>query len=260
MGECLKKAPASTGEGNRGQSKRREPARLSGLAHTARIFQKYRGRRREAGATNPSANVVPRRGTEVFRFLIFTVRRTGRREARPLSRRRPLSSTGAGDFEVRSRYAPTALRLAPARLTQSSTSFRNRRLMRGARLLLLPALGFLSALFRCLRHLPSLLRHAALLAVSEWRCRPCPRGSRTLHWDYYSVIKKPVFLQHQARLSPRRHHRVRLEERAQTARHAAQHDRATPREKFFRTLKNPHNIWLSDAFDVCAIAESAASA
>ena len=137
---------------------------------------------------------------------------------------------------------------------------RNRRLMRGARLLLLPALGLLCALFRCLRHLPSLLRHAALLAVSEWRCRPCPRGSRTLHWDYYSVIKKPVFLQHQARLSPRRHHRVRLEERAQTARHAAQHDRATPREKFFRTLKNPHNIWLSDAFDVCAIAESAASA
>ena len=137
---------------------------------------------------------------------------------------------------------------------------RNRRLMRGARLLLLPALGLFSALFRGLRHLPSLLRHAALLAVSEWRCRPCPRGSRTLHWDYYSVIKKPVFLQHQARLSPRRHHRVRLEERAQTARHAAQHDRATPREKFFRTLKNPHNTWLSDAFDVCAIAESAASA
>ena len=77
MGECLKKAPASTGEGNRGQSKRREPARLSGLAHTARIFQKYRGRRREAGATNPSANVVPRRGTEVFRFLIFTVPERG---------------------------------------------------------------------------------------------------------------------------------------------------------------------------------------
>jgi hypothetical protein len=25
-------------------------------------------------------------------------------------------------------------------------------------------------------------------------------------------------------------------------------------------LENPHNIWLSDAFDVCAIAESAASA
>jgi hypothetical protein len=74
------------------------------------------------------------------------------------------------------------------------------------------------------------------------------------------VIKKPVFLQHQARLSPRRHHLVRLEERAQTARHAAQHDRATPREKFFRMLENPHNIWLSDAFDVCAIAESAASA
>ena len=200
-------------------------------------------------ATSPSANVVPRRGTEVFRFLIFTVRRAGTRETRPLSRRRPLSSTGAGDFEVRSRYAPTALRLAPARLTQSSTSFRNRRLMRGARLLLLPALGFLSALFRCLRHLPSLLRHAALLAVSEWRCRPCPRGSRTLHWDYYSVIKKPVFLQHQAHSHLRRQHGVRPQQRAQNARHVAQHDCATPRTRFFRMLGNAHKIWLSDAFD-----------
>jgi len=41
---------------------------------------------------------------------------------------------------------------------------RSRRLMRGARLLLLPAPGLLSALLRCLRCLPSLLRHAALLA------------------------------------------------------------------------------------------------
>jgi len=167
-------------------------------------------------ATSPSANVVPRRGTEVFRFLIFT--------------------------------APTALRLAPARLTQSSTSFRNRRLMRGARLLLLPALGLLCALFRCLRHLPSLLRHAALLAVSEWRCRPCPRGSRTLHWDYYSVIKKPVFLQHQAHSHLRRQHGVRPQQRAQNARHAAQHDCATSRRRFFRMLGNAHKIWLSDAF------------
>jgi len=126
---------------------------------------------------------------------------------------------------------------------------RNRRLMRGARLLLLPALGFLSALFRCLRHLPSLLRHAALLAVSEWRCRPCPRGSRTLHWDYYSVIKKPVFLQYQAHSRPRRQHGVRPQQRAQNARHVAQHDCATPRTRFFRMLGNAHKIWLSDAFD-----------
>jgi len=53
---------------------------------------------------------------------------------------------------------------------------RSRRLMRGARLLLLPALGLLRALFRCLRRLPSLLRHAALLAVSEWRYRPVLAG------------------------------------------------------------------------------------
>jgi len=41
---------------------------------------------------------------------------SGDREARTLSRRRPLSSTGAGDFEVRARRALTALRLPPARL------------------------------------------------------------------------------------------------------------------------------------------------
>src|SRR5215467_5138955 len=40
-------------------------------------FPKYRGRRREAGATSPSAIALPRRGTEVFRFLIFTVRGAG---------------------------------------------------------------------------------------------------------------------------------------------------------------------------------------
>ena len=40
----------------------------------------------------------------------------------PLSRRRPLSSTGAGGVEG-DRDALTAPRLAPARLTQSSTSY-----------------------------------------------------------------------------------------------------------------------------------------
>ena len=121
--------------------------------------------------------------------------------------------------------------------------------MRGARLLLLPALGLFCALFRCLRHLPSLLRHAALLAVSEWRCRPCPRGSRTLHWDYYSVIKKPVFLQHQACSCLCRRHIVRPQQHAQNARHVAQHDCATPRTRFFRVLENADKIWLSGAFD-----------
>ena len=132
--------------------------------------------------------------------------------------------------------------------------------MRGARLLLLPALGLLCALFRCLRHLPSLLRHAALLAMSEWRCRPCPRGSRTLHWDYYSVIKKPVFLHYEAHSSPHRHHPVRLAARAQSARHVARRDCATPRAKFFRLLENADYIWVFSAFDFCAIAESKASA
>src|SRR5262245_47144705 len=94
------------------------------LVYAARASKKYRGRRREAGAASPSANDVPRRDTEIFRFLYHhRLRRTETDEARTLSRRRPLSSTGAGDIEVRSRRALTAPRLAPARLTQSSTSF-----------------------------------------------------------------------------------------------------------------------------------------
>jgi hypothetical protein len=40
----------------------------------------------------------------------------------PLSRRRPLSPSGTGGVEAR-RNALTALRLAPARVTQSTTSF-----------------------------------------------------------------------------------------------------------------------------------------
>jgi hypothetical protein len=132
--------------------------------------------------------------------------------------------------------------------------------MRGARLLLLPALGLLCALFRCLRHLPSLLRHAALLAVSEWRCRPCSRGSRTLHWDYYSVIKKPVFLQHQARSRLRGQHVARPQQRAQNARHVAQHDCATPRTRFLRSSKMPMKYSFSMRLTFCVIAESALSA
>jgi hypothetical protein len=53
---------------------------------------------------------------------------------------------------------------------------------------------------------------------------------------------------------------VRLEESAQSARHGAQHDCATPRATFFRLPGNVDNIWVSDAFDFFAIAESEASA
>jgi hypothetical protein len=74
------------------------------------------------------------------------------------------------------------------------------------------------------------------------------------------VIKKPVFLHDEARSSLHRPHRVRLEARAQSARHGAQHDCATPRMTFFRLPGNADNIWVSDAFDFFAIAESEASA
>ena len=158
---------------------------------------------------------------------------------KPLSRRRPRSVDWAGNVEMRCAHR-SSTRAGP--FDAVIDVVRNRRLMRGARLLLLPALGLFCALFRCLRHLPSLLRHAALLAVSEWRCRPCPRGSRTLHWDYYSVIKKPVFLQHQACSCLRRQHVVRPQQHAQNARHVAQHDCATPRTRFFRALENAHEI------------------
>ena len=137
---------------------------------------KYRGRRREAGAASPSADILPRRGAEILRSLFFIVpdeRKPMKLE--PLSRRRPLASTGTGDVEVRLRCAyRSSTRAGP--FDAVIDVVRSRRLMRGARLLLLPALGLLCALFRCLRRLPSLLRHAALLAMSEWRCRPVPAG------------------------------------------------------------------------------------
>src|SRR6516225_419403 len=77
MGECFDKGTRLNG---RRQS---QPLKTARVRTTVRPrpcgthFPKYRGRRREAGATSPSANVVPRRGTEVFRFLIFTVPERG---------------------------------------------------------------------------------------------------------------------------------------------------------------------------------------
>jgi len=92
-----------------------------------------------------------------------------------MSRRRPLSSTRAGGAEVRSRCAHHAS--ARAGPFDAVIDFvRSQRLESSACLLLPPALGLSRALFRCLRCLPSLLRHAALLAMSEWRCRTVPAG------------------------------------------------------------------------------------
>ena len=82
---------------------------------------------------------------------------------------------GPGDVAARLRCAQRATtRTGPCDAVIDVV--RSRRLTSGARLLLLPALGLPRALFRCLRRLPSLLRHAALLAVSEWRCRTVPAG------------------------------------------------------------------------------------
>jgi hypothetical protein len=53
---------------------------------------------------------------------------------------------------------------------------------------------------------------------------------------------------------------LRLAERAQRAQHRAPRDCATSRAKFFRLLGNIDNIWVSEAFDFRAIAETGASA
>lgn len=124
MGERVKKAPAQAGGDNRGQSIRRgwaQPsARPSATRHALLKIPRAsaRGRGYESGG---KCFAAARYGALPFPHLHCPP--SGDREARPLSRRRPLSSTGAGDFEVRARRALTALRLPPARLTQSSTSF-----------------------------------------------------------------------------------------------------------------------------------------
>src|SRR5215470_9478746 len=123
-GESVKQAPAQGGGDNRGQSiqrgwRNRPPA----PPYTRHALPKIprasaRGRGYESVG---KCFAAARYGTLPFPHLHCPP--SGDREARPLSRRRPLSSTGAGDFEVRARRALTALRLPPARVTQSSTSF-----------------------------------------------------------------------------------------------------------------------------------------
>src|SRR5262249_6593944 len=84
-------------------------------------------------------------------------------------------STRAGGAEVRSRCArSSSTRAGP--FDAVIDFVRSQRLESSACLLLPPALRLPRALLRCLRCLPSLLRHAALLAMSEWRCRTVPAG------------------------------------------------------------------------------------
>jgi len=96
----------------------------------------------------------------------------------PLSRRRPLPSTEAGGVEERSRCAARfSTHAGPCDAVIDVV--RSRRLESSASLLLLPALGLPRALFRrCFRLRLSLLRHAALLAMSEWRLSYSARGDR----------------------------------------------------------------------------------
>src|SRR5262245_37125763 len=91
----------------------------------------------------------------------------------PLSRRRPRGVDWAGNVETRCAHRAST-RAGP--FDAVIDVVRSRRLMRAARLLLLPALGLLRAFLRGLRRLRSLLRHAALLALRECRCRPVPAG------------------------------------------------------------------------------------
>jgi hypothetical protein len=57
-------------------------------------------------------------------------------------------------------------------------------------------------------------------SLSEWRPVQCPRGSRTLHSDYYSAIKKPAFSLHAVFCCSRQHHILR-DQRALPARRNA---------------------------------------
>ena len=75
----------------------------------------------ESRGYESASGILLRRGAEVFRRPFFTI--PGERrpvKLKPLSRRRPPASTGPAMPKC---DAFTAFRLAPARLTQSSTSF-----------------------------------------------------------------------------------------------------------------------------------------
>jgi hypothetical protein len=128
-----------------------------------------------AGATSPPAEFCcgEVRRSSVASSSPFPANRAGEAQA-PVSPT-PSSVDWAGNVEMRCAHR-VSTRAGP--FDAVIDVVRSRRLMRGARLLLLPALGLLCALLRCLRCLPSLLRHAALLAMSEWRLSSRARGDR----------------------------------------------------------------------------------
>jgi hypothetical protein len=81
-----------------------------------------------------------------------------------------------------------------------------------------------------------------------------PAGSRALHSDYYSAIKKPVFSHNEACSHAHRHHILRLAERDSRARHATRCDRTMPARGFFRLFENIDNIRGFDASDFLSAA------
>ena len=137
--------------------------------------EKYRGRRREPGLRVRQRNSAAARCGGLPSPLLHHPRRTETGEARAPVSPTPSGVDWAGNVEMRCVHRVST---CAGPFDAVIDVVRSRRLMRGARLLLLPALGLLCALLRCLRRLPSLLRHAALLAMSEWRLSSRARGDR----------------------------------------------------------------------------------
>ena len=126
-----------------------------------RSARTYRGRRREPGLRVQQQSSAP---GEVGRSSLTSSSPSpisGSDEARAPVSPTPSGVDWAGNVEMRCAHR-SSTRAGP--FDAVIDVVRSRRLMRGARLLLLPALGLLCALLRCLRRLPSFLRHAALLA------------------------------------------------------------------------------------------------
>jgi len=157
-----------------------------------------------------------------------------------LSRRRPLSPTGAGGVEERSRCAVRfSTRAGPCDAVIDVV--RSRRLESRASLLLLPALGLPRALFRrCFRLRLSLLRHAALLAMSEWRLSYSARGDREHSIRITTARQKNQCFRLVKRNCARVDTRYCVVADAEALhRRSTQHHHARPRTDFFDSLKIP---------------------